>query len=1716
MPDRSPRYALGEKLHQGRTNVYRAVRKADGHRVVLSVLDAAHSLAPNLERFKHELALKPTLHGLPAVEPLALSTIDGLPALELEDVGGEPLERLVGTPLSVEAFLLLAIEIAGAVADVHASGLIHKDLNPGSIVFDPKTQRVKIGNFGVASRVVREQTAAGPEHLLEESLPYVSPEQTGRMNRAVDSRSDLYALGVIYYQLLTGRLPFTAVDAIGWVHCHVARKPVPPARVRGSVPSVLSDIVLKLLAKVPDDRYQSAAGLKRDLERCLRQWRETAVIAPFPLGAEDASDRFLVPQTVYGREAERDELQSAFERVAATGQPELLWVSGPSGIGKSALVRELRRPIMARRGFFLSAKFERGKQDIPYLAVIRAFRELTLDVLAEGVDEIAAWRKHLTDALGANGRLIIDILPEIELVIGPQPSPPAVPLGEAQNRLRRVVRQFVCAFSRPEHPLTIFLDDMQWADDASLNLVADLMTDADTRHLLLVAASRTDEQPPSQPLAALLGKLRDGSAAMREMALAPLAEADVDRLVAETLHRSVVEAAPLSRLVHEKTGGNPFFAIHFLTALYSKRLITFDRAGNRWTWDMARVGAEHTTDNVAELMVAKLRELPGPTQKALSLAAHIGAIVDGKAMAAVLGHDPEPVLDAAVAEDLMLRIDHSCCFPHDRVQEAAYSLVPEQERAGLHLEIGRRLWARIPPVEREERVFEIATHLNHGASLIVSREERERAAEINLLAGKRAKASAAYASALTYLAAARALLAQPTEEEGWERRYDLAFALELNRAECQHLSGDAAAAEERLVWLGRRARTLVDRAAVTCAAIEIYQTSGRTPRAVEAALEYLKTIGVSWSAHPTAAELAEESEHLWRTLGSRPIESLVDLPPVSDPNVRATMNVLVAAISPALITDPNLHDLVVARLVSLSLVHGNSDASSLAYVRFGSRLGPRSGDYAKGYRFAKLGFELVERHGLSRFKAHVYLNFGALVMPWTKHLSRGSGLIRRAATAAEETGNVSNACYARTSLITQLLALGDPLPETQREAEEALAFTKKARFELVADGIDAERQLIRTLRGLLPAFGSFTDATFDEETFEARLHDPRWAITACWYWVRKLQARFHANDFAAAVAAAEHVEPLLWTSPEFLEMAEYHFYGGLARAARHDEVEPEERARHREALAAHARQLGTWARHCPDNFRARAALLEAELARIEGRTDTAELLYEDALGSARDSGFVHIEAVAFEVAARFWRERGHPFFADTCLQEACDRYRRWGAEGKARQLARLYPQLERRSPLARAAAPPTSPAEIDLLAVIKASQTISGVMGPDELARTLLQIAVEQGGARRARLVRVREGELEVAADMTLAPDKDTERGVPESILRYVARTQERVVLDDAAADPGRFSSDPYLARARPRSVLCLPIRREGRVVALLYLDNDLAPGVFTAERLVALELLAAQAAISLENSLLLVKTQHAVQLRDQFLSVASHELRTPITSLRLTTESTLHSFAQKCQDPAWLPGRFERLLHSTRRLQRLVDELLDVTRIEQKKAMLCPSEVELGALVSGAAEQFEFDLARAECHLSIDSPHPVVGFWDARRLEQVVTNLFSNAIKFGKGHPIEVTVREAGMTAELTVTDHGIGIPADRIAKIFDRFEQAVSNANYGGLGLGLYLARSIVESHGGTIAVSSREGEGSTFRVQLPQTEAPNRTSHRPAWRPGPSSWSPSSDTRARSRRP
>ena len=1417
-----------------------------------------HPAPSTIKKIEHEFSLRDELDPAWAIRPIAITEQQGRTMLLLEDPNGAPLDQLLEGPMELKQFLHYGIALAAALGKVHGRGLVHKDIKPANIFANDAIDRVWLTGFGIASRSPRERQSGEPAEFILGTLAYMAPEQTGRMNRSIDSRSDLYALGVTFYELATGSLPFSASDPMEWVHCHIARQPLPPAeRLRG-IPHITSAIIMKLLAKTPEERYRTAEGVESDLRRCLEKWELERDIHGVALGENDRPDRLLIPEKLYGRGREIHTLLTSFERVVNGGAPELVLVSGYSGIGKSSVVNELHRVLVPPRGLFASGKFDQYKRDIPYSTLGQAFRSLTRRLLTKSEAELAPWRDAMRAALGPNGRLIIDLVPELKAIIGEQPPVPELPPQDAQRRFQLVTRRFIGVFARREHPLALFLDDLQWLDSATLEVLEDLLTQADVQHLLIIGAYRDNEVNSVHPLARKLAGIRKAGASITEIKLGPLSQEDVARLITDTLQGEVGAVVPLAQAIYKKTAGNPFFTIQFLSALEQERLLAFDYAHGCWRWDLGRIHAKQYTDNVVDLMVGKLTRLPTETQKALQQLACLGNTASVTTLSVVYGVEEPQVhsdLFEAVRAEMVERQEGSYRFIHDRVQEAAYSLIPEAQRADAHLRIGRLLATHTPSEKRDEAIFEIVNQLNRGAKLVTSQDEKEQLAEFNLIAGKRAKASTAYVSALSYLVAGGVL----TSNDGWERRPELMFALELHRAECEFLTGELAAAEERLTMLSLRAINSVDRALVTCLRIDLYTVLNRSDYAIEVCLTHLRHLGIEWSLHPTEDEARREYERTWSLLGGREIEELIDLPLMSKPESLATLEVLTHATSAALFTDGNLYSLILWRMVNLSLEQGNTDASCIAYVHLGADAGPRFGNYQAGFRFGRLGYDLVQQRGLTRFRARTYLGFAVLIMSWTKHWRRARALIRDAFEAANIVGDLTWAAYSLHNLIGNLLAAGDPLVDVQREAELGLEFAEKARFGLVIDNHTTQLALTRTLRGLTPSFGSFNDTQFDELEFERHLSsDPRLAFAACWYWTRKLQARFFAGDYAAAVDASLKAQRLLWTSPSFLESAEASFYAALSRAASCNAASPHEYQQHVQRLAAHHKQLLQWAENCPENYRNRAALVGAEIARIEGRELDAERLYEEAIQSAHQNEFVHNEGIANELAGRFYAGRGFETISRAYLRNARYCYLRWGADGKVRQLDELYPYLK-----AEEAAPSSNRTigtfieQLDVATVIRVSQAVSGEMVLEKLLDTVMRTAIEHAGAERALLTLSIETEQRIVVEaatstegviVQLLDEPVTASMLPETVVRYVLHTLENVILDDAAIlNP--FSRDPYFGQRHARSVLCLPLTNQAKLIGVLYLENNLAPRVFAPARTAVLKLLASQAAISLENA---------------------------------------------------------------------------------------------------------------------------------------------------------------------------------------------------------------------------------------------------------------------------
>ncbi len=1439
----------------------RGLAARDSDAVLILAAASEQPPARSVERLRHEYSLRHQLDAAWAAKPRELAGEHGHTVLLLEDPGGELLSRLAGRAWEVAQFIRIAIGIAAALGSVHERGLIHKDVKPANVLVDITTGQAWLTGFAIASRLLREHRLLEPPEMIAGTLAYMAPEQTGRMNRSVDSRSDLYALGVTFYELLTGALPFSASEPMEWIHCHIARKPVPPDERVAGIPGPLSAIVMRLLAKTAEERYQTAAGVEADLRRCLAALESFGCIDPFALGAHDVSHRLLIPEKLYGREREIEALLAAFDRVVANGTPELVLVSGYSGIGKSSVVNELHKVLVAPRGLFASGKFDQYKRDIPYATLAQAFQSLVHPLLGQSEAELGRWRDALREALGPNVGLMVDLVPELELIVAEPPPVPDLAPQDAQRRFQLVFRRFVGVFARPEHPLALFLDDLQWLDTATLDLLEDLLTHPDVQHLLLIGAYRDNEVDAAHPLTRKLDAIRRAGARVQDIRLGSLAIDDLRRLMVDALRCDPAYAAKLVQLVQEKTAGNPFFVIQFLHALADEGLLTFNHDDAGWSWDLDRIHAKRYTDNVVDLMVGKLNRLPSATQMALEQLACLGNAADVKTLSIVLGTSQEQVdadLWEAVRLELIEHRDGPYKFIHDRVQEAAYLLIPPASRAETHLRIGRLLAAQTPPEQREEMIFEIISQLNRAGALVSAQDERDELAEFNLIAGKRAKASTAYASALTYLAAGAALLA----EHSWEHRHDLAFALELNRAEGEFLTGAPAAAEERLAALSTRAANTVERATVACLRVDLYTFLDQGRRAIEVGLDYLRHLGIDWSPHPTEDEARREYQRIWSQLGGRKIEDIIELPLMRDPASLATMDVLTKLGPPASITDANLFAMVACRVINLSLEGGNSDASCISSVWASLIAGARFGDYQTGLRFAWLGYELVEQRGLTRFQARTYLTVGSNVMPWTRHLRGCRDMLRRAFEAANRIGDLTYAAYCANQLNTNLLAAGDPLAGVQREAEHGLA----SRFGLSIDTIATQLGLIRTLRGLTPTFGSFDDEQFDEACIERRFSEnPDLAVAEWRYWVRKLQARFFAGDYASAIEASSKAQRLLWTSISQFETAEYHFYGALAQAASCDSAATSAREQHLDIVAAHHKQLQLWAANCPENFEDRAALVGAEIARIEGRALDAMDLYEQAIRSAQTNSFVHNVALAHELAARFYARRGFETIANAYLRNARYCYLRWGAEGKVRQLERLHPQLfDEPAPLRLTTTMEARQDQLDLATVVKMSQTLSGEIVLDKLIETLMVIAVEHAGAERGLLV-LRQGEEQrIEAEATTGRDKimvrllDTPAApaeLPHSVLQYVMRMRESVILDDASA-PNPFSADEYIRRKHARSILCLPLVKQGELIGVLYLDNNLASHVFTPARISVLKLLSSQAAISLQNARLYTELQ--------------------------------------------------------------------------------------------------------------------------------------------------------------------------------------------------------------------------------------------------------------------
>ncbi|GAB4376260.1 MAG: hypothetical protein Kow00121_23070 [Elainellaceae cyanobacterium] len=1536
-----PGVAIQSKIYESSASlVYRGIQVQDGRAIVIKMLKQGYPSVQELTRYRQEYEITRSLNFEGVVKAYAQPEYQRTLVILLEDFGGESLEYWMQNrpgfcPMSLSMFLHLAIDLIDTLGKIHAAGIIHKDISPGNIVFNPETGLVKVIDFGIATRFNRTNPTFKSPHELEGTLAYLSPEQTGRMNRSLDYRTDFYSLGATFYRLLTGQLPFLATDILELVHCHIAKQPDPPYEMNAAIPKAASDIVMQLMAKNAEDRYQSAWGIKADLEHCLRQLEATGQIDDIQLGLQDVSEQFHIPQKLYGREAELETLLTAFERVAGgeeeaereregdtekgkvsaslpfSASSELMLVSGYSGVGKSALVQELYKPITAKRGYFVSGKFDQLQRNVPYSAIAQALQKLVQQLLGEPDEQLRQWRSRLLATLSSNGQIIVDIIPEVELIIGKQPSVPEVGAAEAQNRFNRVFQQFVRVFCSKEHPLVIFLDDLQWIDSATLKLIELLLLDEQTQSLFLIGAYRSNEVGTTHPLALALEKLRQQDAMLQEIVLAPLTLEPLAQWVAKTLHQNTNAVLPLAELVLRKTEGNPFFVGEFLRSLYSENLLKFSAERLNWQWHTAQIEAQNITGNVVELLLSKLKKLPEVTQQLLQLAACIGAEFDLETLAIVCEQSPTTVFQglftavqlgfiqpfSELDENLFVQ---EYKFLHDRVQQAAYTLIDESQKQAVHLQIGRNLLEKHLSNPLSDWLFVIVDHLNHGIELVTDQFERDEIAKLNLIAAQKAKGAIAYGTAKNYLTTSRQWL----EACSWQTNYSLTLELYVETAEVAYLCGDFEDVKRWAKVILQEAKTVLDSVKIYDIKIQTYIARNQLLDAIDTAIRVLQKLGISFPTTPNQIDVELELDTISSLLSKTSIENLSHLPEMTEPDKLAAMRILSSITIAAYGAAPNLMPLLVSKQVKLSIQYGNASVSPFAFAFYGLILCGTVGNIEAGYKFGQLALSLLRHPYTHSLRARTLLIANNFTIHWKTHVRNTSQPLLEAYQIGLETGDLEFAAYCLHCYCFQSYAVGKALMEVEREMtiyNEAIRQTKQE-TALIKNQIF--QQAIANLRDSVNPtrlVGKF----YNEETGLPQ-HEAANDGTAIFdVYFNKLFLCYLFSEYTQAIEASAMAESYLNRVTGTPLGSFYYLYDSLARLETYPGSRSPAQKEILEKVVASQVKMKEWAHYAPMNHLHKYYLVEAEKARVLGQLLEAEEFYEQAIQGARENEYLQEEALAYELAAKFYLSRNREKFAQTYMKEAHYCYQRWGSAAKVRDLETRYPQFFPQSS-SGVSTPTHTTTEttsnvstaFDLVTVLKASQAISREIDLEQLLTSLMQILIENAGAQTGYLILENLGEwvIEAACELHEGEKVSTTQvlqslpitnRLPESIIQYVIRARATVLLNNATRED-HFIHDPYIQQNQVQSLLCLPLLNQNKLVGVLYLENQLATGVFTPERSQVLHLLSTQAAIAIENAKLYSRLRTSESQMAQFLEAV------PVGVVVLDAATQLRYFNQR------------------------------------------------------------------------------------------------------------------------------------------------------------------------------------------------------------------------------
>ncbi|MCP4137088.1 MAG: AAA family ATPase [bacterium] len=1655
----------------------------------------------DIARFKQEYEKIRALEMPGVLKTLSVTEKDDTITIEEEEFPGAALKEFIGrTEPSVSFFLETAEKLSEIIGELHKNSITHRDIRPQNILINISSGEIKLTGFGARYEITHENEGIYSQMMCREILPYISPEQTGRMNRVIDYRTDLYSLGITLYEFVTGKLPYTSDDPLELIHSHIARKPVPPIEYNTAMPEMVSNIILKLLSKTAEDRYQNGYGVMADIQKCREQQQKTGSVELFEPGEKDISPRFSLPQKIFGREKEIEMLIAAFDRVGA-GSRELMLISGAPGIGKSALVREVHKPIVAKRGYFISGKYEQFGQDKPYSSIIRAFQGLVRQLLTESRERIEAWKEWLKEALGPNGRVITDVIHEMVLIIGFQPDVPELGAEETHNRFNYVFKKFVGVFAREEHPLVLFLDDLQWADFASLKLIENIITDPGIEYLFVIGAYRDNEVPGSHPLVKTVESIEQDKIRVSRIELPPLPVCDVKHFISGFLMAGDERTAPLAELVHKKTNGNPFFVNQFMKNLYDNHLLEIDPARG-WQWDMDRINRVEMTDNVVEFMAKKITQLAAATQEVLKTAACIGNRFDLETLSAVEEKTIDAVLanlTVAVDEGLVGITENKYVFLHDRILEGVYSLVPEEKRNKLHLKIGRYLREKTPEEELTDRIFDIVNQLNFGIDLLESPEEKEALARLNLIAGKKAKRSIAYTQGYEYLKTGITL----EGEKLWERDYPLALSLHEEAAEAAYLSTKNTQMEYHLEEVLKNSKTLLDKIKVYEIKIQACYSRYDLKEAIKIALPLLRSLGINLPENPgkiyTVIEILRIKFFIW----SKDAKDRVNTKEMEDQRTLAAIRIMARTISAVYNYSSELLPFFVLKVIQISSKYGNAPYSGFFYGAFGLVVSGLLGEYEKGYQFGEAAIQLSKRSKATEGRTIYIVN--SFLRHWVAHFRGATDPMLEAYRKGLLYGDLEYACHALFNYLFIYYIAGINLDVAEKEMAVYYDIMVKLKQKQSILILEIYYRSVLNLKIEKKHASAFNAEEYDEQAKLLYFQEINDKSAICQFYSIQLLNCYLFRDYTGALEYSIKAKEYLGNILSFQIVTVYYYYDSLTSLALYPGSIKSKQKQFLKQVKKNQVKMKKWAHYAPMNHLHHYYLVEAELARVTGNDARAIDMYRKAINSAHENEFTQDEALSAELAASYYKERDYIEEARAYLNRSYACYRRWGAKAKLRHLEETWPDLVPKAPEKPASTEePTDTSStraseaMDLSTVMKTSQAISGEIVLSRLLSRLMRLALENAGAERGVMILEQEGELYVEAEGRVETEDvtvlrsipiDKHRGLSSAIVRYVARTTDQVLLSNAAEE-GDFTDDLSVVERKPKSILCFPIVNQGTLTGIFYLENNLTTGSFTPEREEVLRVISSQVAISIDNARLYenlerknIRLEELDRLKDEFLANTSHELRTPLNGIIGLADAMLENPGTELTPDA--RTNLSLITASGKRLSNLVNDILDFSKLKNKDMELKQNPVNLRTLTDVVLELCKALKGPKELELENAIEPGTVVRGDEDRMQQVLFNLVGNAVKFTEEGRVRVSAEPEREFYRVTVSDTGIGIPVERQTGVFESFEQADGSISreYGGTGIGLSIVKQLVELHGGNIWVESQVGKGSRFMFTLPQ---------------------------------